>query len=236
MKTKIIFGTGMILAVLFFSSKIYSQSLTFSSDSVIAQKCDNTFSITGIIKAHNNTSNPIALNWVLTQSVFPGTGWTALIIDPDQFPPNATGGTSYIQGNDSTDILFHVIPDAMMPGDTAIFQIMIFNPLDSNNTVAYLTALIYCPSLSAFAENVSYASLQIFPNPFSAYTVLQINNYFKDAILLLDNSFGQTVKKIKNISGQAVTLSRDNLPGGLYFVRLIEDSKILATKKLLIID
>jgi hypothetical protein len=50
------------------------------------------------------------------------------------------------------------------------------------------------------------------------------------------NCFGQTVKQIKNIRGQTVVLSRDNLASGLYFVQLTEDNKLISADKLLITD
>lgn len=76
----------------------------------------------------------------------------------------------------------------------------------------------------------------VYPNPFSTQTTLQTDNFFYNATLTMENVFGQTVKQINNISGQTVTLLRDNLPSGLYFVRLTQDSKIITTKKLLITD
>jgi len=73
-----------------------------------------------------------------------------------------------------------------------------------------------------------------FPNPFSAQTTLQTDNLLHNATLTIYNSFGQTVKQIKNISGPTVTLFRDNLPSGLYFIRLTQDNKIITTDKLVI--
>lgn len=79
-------------------------------------------------------------------------------------------------------------------------------------------------------------SINVFPNPFSSQTVLQTDNFLFNATLTVDNYLGQTVKQIKNISGQTVVLSRDNLPSGLYFVRLTQDNKVIATDKLVITD
>jgi hypothetical protein len=78
--------------------------------------------------------------------------------------------------------------------------------------------------------------LSIYPNPFSTLTTLQIDNHLHNATLTVDNCFGQTVKEVKNISGQTVALSRDNLPSGLYFIRLTQDSKVITTNKILIAD
>jgi hypothetical protein len=76
----------------------------------------------------------------------------------------------------------------------------------------------------------------ISPNPFSVQTTLQTDKFFKDATLTVYNSYGQEVKQIKNISGQTITLHRDNLSSGLYFIRLTQYNKTIATDKLVIID
>jgi len=85
-------------------------------------------------------------------------------------------------------------------------------------------------------ENYAKADFKIYPNPFSSSTTLKTEKHFVDATLTVYNPFGQQVKQIQNISGQTITLHRDNLPGGLYFVRLTEDSKTITTNKLIITD
>lgn len=91
-----------------------------------------------------------------------------------------------------------------------------------------------CPTLNspAFLNN----NIKIIPNPFSKLTTLQTDYIFKDAILTVYNSFGQTVKQLNNITGQTIILHRDNLPSGLYFVRLTEENKTIAVDKLIITD
>lgn len=74
----------------------------------------------------------------------------------------------------------------------------------------------------------------IYPNPFSEVTTLKTDIFLNDATLRVYNSLGQTVKQINNISGQTITLHRENLPGGLYSIQLIQDNKIITTNKLLI--
>jgi hypothetical protein len=78
--------------------------------------------------------------------------------------------------------------------------------------------------------------IDFYPNPFSLETVLRTNHLFHLATLTVYNSFGQIVNQIKNISGKAVTLRRDNLPSGLYFFQLTEGGKTFATGKLMIAD
>jgi hypothetical protein len=67
-------------------------------------------------------------------------------------------------------------------------------------------------------------------------TTIQTNVDLKNATLTIYNSIGQKVKQVNNISGQTISLSRDNLPSGLYFIRLTEENKIIAVEQLLIID
>ena len=75
----------------------------------------------------------------------------------------------------------------------------------------------------------------LYPNPFSSATTLHIDHLLHNAALTVYNSFGQIVKQIKNISGQTVAFSRDNLPSGMYILRLTEENKIY-TDKLVITD
>ncbi len=84
-------------------------------------------------------------------------------------------------------------------------------------------------------KNVSEEKAKsFFPNPFFSTTTLMSNKILKDATLEVYNSFGQLVREIKNCSGQSIVLSRDNLPIGLYFIRVIEDNKIFASDRLII--
>ena len=84
--------------------------------------------------------------------------------------------------------------------------------------------------------STSEQTFRIYPNPFSSSTTFQSYKFLKGATLTVYNSYGGTVKQIKNISGQTVTLQRDNLPSGLYFILLTEDNITLTVDKLVITD
>lgn len=79
-------------------------------------------------------------------------------------------------------------------------------------------------------------SLLVYPNPFSSATVLQTDKPLHYITLEVINILGQRVAQIKNIRGQTVTFSRDNLPSGLYFIWLKQDNKVIATQKIIITD
>ncbi len=80
------------------------------------------------------------------------------------------------------------------------------------------------------------SGFQIFPNPFHFSTTIQTTGNFKHATITISNLLGQTVKQINTISTQAIILSRENLPSGVYWVQFTEDNKHLLTQKLVIID
>jgi hypothetical protein len=68
------------------------------------------------------------------------------------------------------------------------------------------------------------------PNPFFMQTLLQTNVFLKNACMTIYNSSGELVKRLDNLSGQTITIRRDNLPCGLYFVELTEENRIHKTK------
>ena len=85
-------------------------------------------------------------------------------------------------------------------------------------------------------ESTINTLFSIFPNPFISLTTIEIHGNLKNASLTIYDSYGQFVKQVKNIWGQTVSLYRDNLPSGLYFIRLTEENTVIATKKLIITD
>jgi len=78
--------------------------------------------------------------------------------------------------------------------------------------------------------------IQVYPNPFYSETTLQMDGFFKVATLIVYNSYGQAVKQLENLSGKTITFNRGNLPSGLYFIRLMDETTVLATDKLVITD
>lgn len=88
--------------------------------------------------------------------------------------------------------------------------------------------------ISSVEENYLESSITISPNPFSYAATLHTGKNFKSGRLIVYNALGQEVKRLENISGHSIVLQRDNLPKGLYFIRLTQDNKIIATKKTII--
>ncbi len=90
--------------------------------------------------------------------------------------------------------------------------------------------------IASVKEQEGLTSLIISPNPFSVSTTLHSEVPLQNATATLYNCMGQTVSQIKNINGDSYTLSRNDLPGGLYFVHLAQDNKTISVNKMVIAD
>jgi hypothetical protein len=76
--------------------------------------------------------------------------------------------------------------------------------------------------------------VNIYPNPFSSYATIQLSNPVTHANLSLFNATGEVVREIQNISGQEIILAREDLPEGVYFIRLTQGEKVITTGNLII--
>jgi hypothetical protein len=92
-------------------------------------------------------------------------------------------------------------------------------------------------TLTSINEDFAVENKVIFSqNPFSTQTILTSNVNLKNSTVLIYDSSGKLIRKLTNASGNSITIHRDNLPNGIYFFRLNQDDKIIATEKLIIAD
>ncbi len=106
------------------------------------------------------------------------------------------------------------------------------------NTGTIAATITYCltPCSVGMEESSDNSALKVYPNPFFVETALQADKNLQNATLTIDNLFGQTVMQLNGINGQTITLCRNNLPTGLYLLRLTQENKVVATKRIAIID
>lgn len=83
-------------------------------------------------------------------------------------------------------------------------------------------------------ENSNKSDFSIFPNPCNSSTTIKTIVNLNNATITIYNAFGQALKQVKNISGQTISLYRENLPSGFYFIGLTEENKIISFEKLII--
>lgn len=78
--------------------------------------------------------------------------------------------------------------------------------------------------------------ISVSPNPFKYRTTVQFEGGALDYELNMYNLNGIKVKNIKNISGDRITIERNNFPTGIYFISISNNNRIIGFKKLIITD
>lgn len=82
-------------------------------------------------------------------------------------------------------------------------------------------------------ENTDLYTLS--PNPSSEDLMLNSKRNLEQASITIYTIYGQEVKKIKGIDGHSFIINRENLPSGVYFIRL-DQGQHLFTEKIIIKD
>ncbi|MBI4945154.1 MAG: T9SS type A sorting domain-containing protein [Bacteroidetes bacterium] len=139
----------------------------------------------------------------------------------------ANTGTSYVWWNGG------VTTQSIMASTSGVYAVIVTDSCGTATSSPVTVTVQTCTGISDLVDN---DGIIISPNPFSSSATLHTDKFFTGATLTVYNYYGQTVKQIRNISGQIVTLYRDNLPSGLYFIRLTEEKKTIAVDKLVITD
>ena len=73
-------------------------------------------------------------------------------------------------------------------------------------------------------------------SPAAESTTLELSNPVSNASLAIYNSYGQMMKKMNNLNGKLILIQRDNLANGIYFIQLLQDNKVIADDKIILID
>jgi hypothetical protein len=65
---------------------------------------------------------------------------------------------------------------------------------------------------------------KVYPNPFSEYTFVDLPESENTRKIELIDSYGRTVRIINSLPERSVRIERNNLPGGVYFIRIHADN------------
>tara|TARA_B100000470_G_C19437077_1_gene235593 strand:- start:161 stop:508 length:348 start_codon:yes stop_codon:yes gene_type:complete len=87
------------------------------------------------------------------------------------------------------------------------------------------------PIISSVNDEITQDDIQIFPNPFSDFTTILIDNSAKNLILLFDIS-GRLISKFR-VNKKSFQLSKNNLKSGVYILQ-VQNKKEVFRKKLVI--
>jgi hypothetical protein len=163
----------------------------------------------------NYTSHPLTTSgksdgWILSR--FNWQWWMPVRADTIIFPP------------DSLMIKFTFISDSIETGREGWM-------IDD-----ILTASAEMQLCSGIEDQPAEKTISVYPNPFSLQTTLKTNFLLNYSIITIYDSFGNQVYYTEDVTGNTITFYRKGLPPGLYLLSVTEKGKLVATKKLLIVN
>lgn len=79
------------------------------------------------------------------------------------------------------------------------------------------------------AEMPRQSALHVHPNPFAAVTTVHSDSPLQAATVTLCDMLGRTVRQLNGVSGAQFTVERQELPSGLYFLRISERNTVIAS-------
>ncbi|MCF8370848.1 MAG: T9SS type A sorting domain-containing protein [Bacteroidales bacterium] len=100
---------------------------------------------------------------------------------------------------------------------------------------AGLNDSIVCGSTINIEENRKKKRLSAYPNPFSTYTTIQLeNSNYTNCKLSIYNSFGQLVRHKDHITSDQIVIEKGDLSRGLYILQVLNQQGQIGVVKLLI--
>lgn len=79
------------------------------------------------------------------------------------------------------------------------------------------------------------SKILVFPNPFTSTMTIRTDSVSITRITLL-NAIGSVVKVVENLKESTIVLDREDLPSGLYTLRMEEDNNTIDVQRVVIID
>lgn len=136
----------------------------------------------------------------------------------DATPPNVTidTGHTWVSSNKKFNV---ASVDLNAPGSTPA------------GSCSYLLSVV-----AGVNETQAAYGLKVYPNPFSSEAILESKQALRNGSLSILNAVGQEVKHLDQLKGTRIALRRDNLPAGIYFLRLSEGNQVVAVQKLVLVD
>ena len=169
----------------------------------------------------------------------------AFTVTVDQLPVvTVTGPTSICNGQTTTLCVNSGVSWLWMPGNittmcavvspasTTTYTVTVTDANGCSAATTHVLTVITCTT--GAEENYFSDQVELFPNPFSEYVTVRI----QDARLLpcemkIYNLLGTEVKRT-GIESSEIKIYRDNLPSGIYFYKLSQKERTVANGKIII--
>ncbi|MEO6131449.1 MAG: T9SS type A sorting domain-containing protein [Saprospiraceae bacterium] len=129
-------------------------------------------------------------------------------------------------GNTSMDypvtVEFNAIPDN--------FRAMMIFHYDTS------VCLLNFPCTTGIEDPNNNEQVSIYPNPFSTETKVHSETHFNNLTINIFDLRGQIVKQVDHQNGDEISLQRDDLLKGIYFVQLMEGNRIIGIRKVIVVE
>ncbi|MBK9981985.1 MAG: T9SS type A sorting domain-containing protein [Saprospiraceae bacterium] len=183
-----------------------------------------------ITEVRMDTSAPNLMNVTLLftggNNDFINYPWIAEVIDAQGDTVGVGTWNFFGQfGNTSTDypvmVQFDTIPDNF--NATMVFHY--------DTSVCLLS---FPCTMTGIEESNKAQQISIYPNPFSSETKIYSEKFLHDLNLNIFDLQGQLVKQIEHLSGHEISLQRDDLVMGIYFVQLVEGKRVMEMRRVIV--
>ena len=235
---KKIFTLFCTVAILTGFSRVNAQSFTMGSDTLYY-----TVSGTSIITVNNTVlpaTGPVTLNWNIVATNFPADWITASgLCDnqlcynvglPTNLWPSGVVKTSFaypVTGNHDYHLQFNQA--AATTNGTYYMRVKLVNPSAPDSV--YATWILTKAAVGVEQVNKSSEELSLYPNPANSEINIVYSGSADVKTVSIYNIIGKLMS-VYRINGNSANMSLENMPGGIYFVRLADaQGQILATRK-----
>lgn len=223
------------ILLLCLANSAVSQGLIFSNDTAIIISCENIPPAIDSRWIYNTSDQGIALRWQRVENQIPDESFYLMIFNGVQYPPFTNQGLQFVDAHDSTNIIFEFWHTHIVPGDSVILRIKIYDESDSLNTTHYQTVIQYCPLQTSNADPTSQSHLSVYPNPVQQKATVILPAFQNTSLLVLYSMTGHIVRQLPVTTSEMV-IERDGLPNGMYFLTVVQEGRIIHMSKLAIAD
>ena len=190
-----------------------------------------------LISLDSTDSNLV--KWRIVDNDFVNTNWKDYVCDYLCYTPNVRTNEFYLQPLDTFPIWHYVRMKSAFGTGTS--TMCFFYPSDSANTVQ-------CQTVTAIADNTapplsvnkvvprSAGLEQNAPNPFTSRTTINYELPSGNGSLKIHDLTGKLVKEFELSNNKGQVIFSDHLDAGLYFYSLWDDTKMIDSKRMQVIN
>ena len=200
---------------------------SYSSGSAINNPTiTSSYSVTGTdVNGCSNTAiSSVTINPLPTINA---TSSTSLLCTGQTATLTANGATTYTWNTTATTSVISVSPTV-----TTTYTVNGTSTSGCSNSASITQSVSLCTGL-AIQSGVEAQSISIFPNPTNGFLNVHISTTLNaTSYIQILNVLGQIVLTT-NIQNQTTQLNISDLKNGLYFVKVLEGNKVIATQKII---